>query len=120
MIAHARTSHPIESHQAAARVKVNLGQEHALRALRLFGLNGGPNSATADQVRDLIRRTGNKASDSGPRSRLAELKKMGLVRVVSHDANRHAIYALTIAGQVKANELARIAKAERRTEQLAA
>lgn len=99
--ARARNTDPKSSHDAAERVNVSKGRADVLIVLDEIG------AATGDQVRDEMRRRGIKVSDSGPRSRLAELRKEyepAYVYIVRR-ADNQAVYATTDRGHTAANDL---------------
>ena len=97
----ARTTDPKTSHKAAERASKSA---HTIRALTLIALDG-MGQATADQVRDRLRQNGHAVSDSGPRSRIKDLRDDGYVRVARHTTENQAVYATTDRGRTAANDL---------------
>lgn len=97
----ARKTDPVSSHQAAEQASKNA---HTIRALTLLTLDG-MGQATADQIRDRIRAQQIKCSDSGPRSRLKDLRVDGYVRIVRRTNENQAVYAVTDLGRTASNDL---------------
>lgn len=78
--AHARNTDPETSHMAADGVDVGRTKRLILNALRVLRENG-EEPVKADSLTTFIQRFGNNVSDSGVRSRLAELIREGRVEV---------------------------------------
>lgn len=78
--AHARSTDPETSHIAADSVNVGRTKRLVLNALRVLRKNG-EEPVKADRLTILILSFGNNVSDSGVRSRLAELVREGSVEV---------------------------------------
>lgn len=103
-VAHARTTDPQTSHDAAASVPTARHQRLMMRAARLH-------HGTAAQLRATSQRAGHAISESSARSRCKELVTDGLMYVERHQ-DKHAVYALTPAGRIAADQIAREARAQ--------
>ena len=78
--AHAHNTDPETSHIAADSVDVGRTKRLILNALRVLRENG-EEPVKADSMARFIQRFGNNVSDSGVRSRIAELVREGRVEV---------------------------------------
>lgn len=98
----ARASDPQASHDAAARVNARLSKHRTDVLIVLDDLG----VATAAQVRLEMQRRGLAPSESGPRSRLANLvKDYGYAALVRHTADRQAVYTTTDLGHTIAQDI---------------
>lgn len=115
MTAHARTTDPATSHEAAASVRQNLHRLIVLAAMGTMDF-GGTHRNIAAAAHVVARDHGLKVTDQSVRSRVAELVRDEKVVPVGHvrgpNGRRETLWDLTASGKVAADSCPRLLQAE--------